>query len=93
MAKEEELEKARTEVRQLGGELTRLCEEVSSMRSQLEQAKALTAKVVSEFQASEEMAGTKKSIRDEGFEAGVWAFTYTVATEHLDWDLPSLLRN
>ena len=33
---------------------------------------------------------TKKSIHDEGFEAGVRAFTYTVAIEHFDWDLAFL---
>ena len=33
---------------------------------------------------------TKKSICDEGFEAGVRAFTYTMVTEHLDWDLAFL---
>ena len=35
----------------------------------------------------EEMAATKKSISEEGFEVSVQAFTYTVATEHLDWVL------
>ena len=60
VAKAEELEKARVEVRQLGEELTRLREEVRSLRPQLEQAKVATTKSVSEFQASEEMAATKK---------------------------------
>ena len=50
----------------------------------------MAAKVVFEFQALEEMAVTKKSIHDEGFEAGVQAFTYTVVMEHLDWDLAFL---
>ena len=36
------------------------------------------------------MAATKKSIHDEGFEVGARAFTYTVATERLDWDLAFL---
>ena len=34
----------------------------------------MIAKVISEFQASEEMVATKKSICDEGFEVGVRAF-------------------
>ena len=46
--------------------------------------------MVSEFQASEEMVATKKSIHDVGFDACVQVFTYTVATEHLDWDLAFL---
>ena len=36
------------------------------------------------------MVVTKKSIDDVGFEADVQAFTYTVAMEHLDWDLAFL---
>ena len=47
--KEDELEKARTKVEQLGGELTRLCEEVQSLRSQLEQVMVTVAKAVSSF--------------------------------------------
>ena len=57
------------------------------MRAQLDQEKIAAAKVVSDFQASEEMVATKKSIHEAGFEVGVWAFTCTVVTEHLDWDL------
>ena len=47
--KEEELEKAQTKVEQLGGELTRLYEEVQSLRSQLEQVMVTVAKAVSSF--------------------------------------------
>ena len=54
------------------------------MRAQLDQEKIAAAKVVSDFQASEEMVATKKSIHEAGFEVGVWAFTCTVVTEHLD---------
>ena len=56
----------------------------------MDQAKAAVVKAVSEFQASEEMATTKKSIRDVGVNVGAQAFTYTMATEHLDWDLAFL---
>ena len=38
----------------------------------------MIAKVIFEFQASEEMAVTKKSCYEEGLEAGARAFTYTV---------------
>lgn len=38
----------------------------------------------------EEMVATKKSSYEEGFKAGARAFTYTVATERLDWDLAFL---
>ena len=47
----------------------------------------MAAKAISKIQASEEMVATKKSIHDEGFEVGVRAFIYTMASEHLDWDL------
>ena len=90
LAKAEELEKALTEVAQLRGELTRLLEKVPLLRAQLDQAKIDTARAIPEFQASEEMAAIKKSIHDARFEAGVPAFTYTVATEHHDWDLAFL---
>ena len=90
VGKVEKLEKAWAEVRQRGGERTRLYEEVRSLRPQLEQVKAATAKAVSEFQASQETVVTKKSSYEEGLEASVWAFTYTVVTKCLDQDLAFL---
>ena len=84
VAKVEDLEKAWTEVGQLGGGLTKLRKEVPSLRSQLDQAKVAAAKAISKFQASEEMATTKKSIHEVSFDTGMWAFMYTVVTEHLD---------
>ena len=38
----------------------------------------------------EEMTKIKGSSYDAGFDADVRDFTYTVATEHLDWDLSFL---
>ena len=87
MAKAEELKKARTNVAQLGGKLTRLREEVPSLRPQLDQARTAATLAVSEFQTLEEMAVTKKSSHDAGFNVGMQALTYIVVMEHLDWDL------
>ena len=42
--------------------------------------------MVFEFLASEEMT----KIKDSNYDAGVQVFTYTVVTEHLDWDLSFL---
>ena len=70
VAKVEELKKARTAIEQLGGELARLCEEVRSLRPQLEQTKATTTKAVFKYQTSEEMAALRKPLLDEGFETG-----------------------
>ena len=50
----------------------------------------MTAKAVTEFQASEEMVVTKKSSYEEGFEAGARAFMYTMVMECLNWDLAFL---
>ena len=44
----------------------------------------VVAQTAFEFQASEE------SSHDAGFDASVWAFTYIVAREHLNWDLSFL---
>ena len=33
------------------------------------------------------MVATKKSSYEEGFEASMWAFTYTMETKRLDWDV------
>ena len=60
-----ELKKAWAEIGQLGGELTRLREEVRSLRPQLEQEKTATANAVSEYQTSEEMVVLKKSLLKE----------------------------
>ena len=84
MARSEELEKAHTEIGQLKGELSGLLEEVRSLRPQLEQAKATTANAVSEYQSSEEMAGLKKTLHDEGYKEVAKAFIYTMATTCLD---------
>ena len=64
------------------------------MRAQLEaaqdQAKTAAALAISKVLASEKMTKVKDSNYDTSFNAGVQAFTYTVATEHLDLDLSFL---
>ena len=55
VAKFEELEKARTKIGQLRGELAKFCEGVRLLRPQVEQAKTTVANAVFEYQTSEEM--------------------------------------
>ena len=97
VAQAEKLEKAQAEVVQHAGELAMSCDtaaEVPTLRAQLEaaqdQARTTTALVVSEFLASEEMTKVKDSNYDPGFDMGMRAFTCTVATKHLNWDLSFL---
>ena len=88
VAKSEELEKAWTEMGNLGESLLGSIRRLG--RPQLEQAKIAIANAISEYQASEEMAALRKSLLDEGFEENAQAFRNTMASTHLDWDLAFL---
>ena len=69
---------------------------VPTLRAQLEaaqdQARTGATMVVSEFLASEEMIKLKDSSYDACFDVSLRDFTYTVVTEHLDWDLSFLSK-
>ena len=87
VARSEELDKTRAKIGLLKGQLARLHEEERSLKLQLDEAKAATANVVSEYQSSEDMASL---LHDEAYEEATKAFTYIAATTHLERDLAFL---
>ena len=94
VARSEKYEKVQDELGLLKGELTRLYAENRSLQTQLNEAKeeagTATAKVVSEYQSSAEMATLRQTIWDEAFEEAAKSLAYTTAVQHPNWDLSYL---
>ena len=90
MARNERLERAQAGVGLLKGELTRLHADNRSLKDQLEEAKAVAAKAVFEYQSSAETIVLKQTIHDEAYEKAAKSFAYTTGTQHPDFDLAYL---